>query len=651
MLAKRISAASMSSADGPTDLYQTGGFIARQELTTPPTTHSITNQRPSAIPRPSLQQSRTAGDPPNGAVHPAYLPRSRTLSQPYAFDSPNPTDSSAFSSGPSRSASPALNGKTTRIPVSRGRAGSTSSHTQGSMQGSVGRTEQELYPVEEGQRSYTSRSTVRLPNHKTSDIFSESAPFGTDSHMSSRPEFDHEFFDAHRYSSESEERPFEHWYRGDMSRNGGVGELRVGKRDEMLDIASYGHTIRKPSHGTSHGKTSRSRSNSRGRDFSASRHGTRPRAESIGATVRESIYIDDDEHANDSTMVLDEQPPTDVEADFDNYEEADAYPYEQDVLPHPNGTISTPSLSLNTSQTSATAARSHRTTPSNISRIPTPTSYRQISPPPRTPTPSKAVRGATENGATSSASSTPRAQRMPRSQSQPQTQTQAQRSPPSAKRKAKSPAASSSGSAAAKKSKPPSSMRRMTPRKEENRRSIGQYPATDGDDVVDAIPVWTQPVPPSGNWDDVVLPVVARKKGLDGHYATVDGSPRPKQTRETEYEPAPGTFGFDYSKVRRRPPPGDGEEQIPLDEFGQKTDAVNQLIDEQPKPQAPLFIKSPEPEPDRARSRASPPPSPPPFAHYATALANGEVQAIQPPVQKLEVDDDKGAGCCKCVIM
>jgi serine/arginine repetitive matrix protein 1 len=43
---------------------------------------------------------------------------------------------------------------------------------------------------------------------------------------------------------DSEERPFEHWYRGEVSRNGGVGELRVGKRQEMLDIANYGHMTR-----------------------------------------------------------------------------------------------------------------------------------------------------------------------------------------------------------------------------------------------------------------------------------------------------------------------------------------------------------------------------------------------------------------------
>jgi serine/arginine repetitive matrix protein 1 len=36
------------------------------------------------------------------------------------------------------------------------------------------------------------------------------------------------------------------------------------------------------------------------------------------------------------------------------------------------------------------------------------------------------------------------------------------------------------------------------------RRSIAQYPTpADGVDMVDAIPSWTEPVPASGNWDEV----------------------------------------------------------------------------------------------------------------------------------------------------
>ncbi|TFY81166.1 hypothetical protein EWM64_g2844, partial [Hericium alpestre] len=78
-------------------------------------------------------------------------------------------------------------------------------------------------------------------------------------------------------------------------------------------------------------------------------------------------------------------------------------------------------------------------------------------------------------------------------------------------------------------------------REDENRRSIAEYPDPGDGDMANAIPTWTQPVPPGGNWDDVVLPVVARKKGLDEYYTKADGSPKPRKKRES-IAPAPGTF-------------------------------------------------------------------------------------------------------------
>ncbi|KAE9387533.1 hypothetical protein BT96DRAFT_1005037 [Gymnopus androsaceus JB14] len=49
--------------------------------------------------------------------------------------------------------------------------------------------------------------------------------------------------DPSRASTDSE-RPFEHWYRGEVSRNGGVGEYRVARKQEMLEIANYGYTTK-----------------------------------------------------------------------------------------------------------------------------------------------------------------------------------------------------------------------------------------------------------------------------------------------------------------------------------------------------------------------------------------------------------------------
>jgi len=66
--------------------------------------------------------------------------------------------------------------------------------------------------------------------------------------------------------------------------------------------------------------------------------------------------------------------------------------------------------------------------------------------------------------------------------------------------------------------------------------------------MADAIPTWTQPVSPGGNWDDVrmypscvserelifsmhtqvVVPVVARKKGMDEFYTSAGGRQQKK---------------------------------------------------------------------------------------------------------------------------
>ena len=64
--------------------------------------------------------------------------------------------------------------------------------------------------------------------------------------------------------------------------------------------------------------------------------------------------------------------------------------------------------------------------------------------------------------------------------------------------------------------------------------------------MADAIPTWTQPVSPGGNWDEVrmslscerdlislmrtqvVLPVVARKKSMDEFYTSADGRQQKK---------------------------------------------------------------------------------------------------------------------------
>ncbi|CAL1713519.1 unnamed protein product [Somion occarium] len=641
VLSKRMSAASMASLEDrhPLDSYQANMVYVSREKTVSPVSQY---PKPSAIPRPSLSHSRTD-----------------TSSSSFERSSRSGSFNRALRPPSSRSNSPMNSMKATRIPISRGRTGSTSSY-QPSINGNMAKSESrttlskynghnaepsaELWPVDERQphSSVNSRSTLRTPRSQHSQIANENAPFSQSS-LSSRSGYDYDVTPA-RPSIDSEEAPFEHWYRGDISRNGGVGELRVARKQEMLDIANYGHTLRQASPRVIIGSSSRSRSTSRGRE---NHQRTRARTGSFDGN-RESIYISD-EHTRVGTMVLDEQPLTDIDTDVDaSMEMTDEDANERlQYTPRTNGTYSPPMRSETPTST--------RDLSNFRSRIPTPTP-KVISEPPRTPTPTQALRGASEPPPSTSTSSppTPRKSAMSQSQSQPGTTSQGQ----SNKRRGKSPGPALNGTAA-KKTKTSKSPARSPPKKTQRdmdvRRSISQYPNPEGDDVVDAIPSWTQPIPASGNWDDVVLPVVARKKGLDGHYAHADGSPKPKPPTETVYEPAPGTFGFDYSKYR--PPRTDtSPNEIPMDEFGQRKEPVQEQPSEQlrmalsPSPISPASAAGV----DRSRSRAE---SPAPFSHYAAPEKPDGIprlEASRSPAEQpanFPVEEETSGGCCKCIIM
>ncbi|THH30591.1 hypothetical protein EUX98_g3596 [Antrodiella citrinella] len=553
---------------------------------------------------------------------------------------------------PTRSESPyAAPAKGTRIPVSRGRTGSTSSF-QPSINGKsdsksglskingAGYTYDttasavELYPVEEIQAStVNSRSTAfRTPRSQFSDLANEQAPFNTNS-VSSRLYNQQPPDPPPRPSNDSEERPFEHWYRGDVSRNGGVGELRVARKQEMLDIANYGHTLRQASARLAATGGTRSRSNSQGQDGLMDSPRSRPRAGSLGA--RQSIYLDEDEQARVAAMVLDEQPLTDLDSDgeLEDDEFDDGYGDEdmterQAYSPPIDESISPPQSIYDRSTTPTSTKEFNKAT--FQSRIPTPTP-RAFVEPSRTPTPTQAV----------STPSTPRS----RTNQQPQQQSASA----NAKRRGKSPSATASTNAAkrARTAKSKSPAKKQT--KEEQRRSASVYPSTDGDDVTHAIPSWTQPVESNGNWDDVVLPAVARKKGLEG-YEQADGSPKPRSTGPIVYAPAPGTFGFDHSKYR---PPRHSNE-IPMDEFGQRQDPSSPPSSAPPKSSlgSPVKFNQPAPSPQPTIQRRVE--SPAPFAHYApedggVGAAPGTKDMPQPVVT--EQRDEDGGGCCKCVIM
>lgn len=197
-----------------------------------------------------------------------------------------------------------------------------------------------------------------------------------------------------------------------------------------------------------------------------------------------------------------------------------------------------------------------------------------------------------------------------------------------------------------------------------------------GDEIIeyemDAIPVWTQPKH-NGNWDDVVLPAVAKKMGISDGYEEFDGSsPRAARKRESSERvaPAPGTFGFDDSKYRRPQP-------LELDEFGRrdrsdpesgKGHQTSGESEEERQQTEPILRPISPGTLRRGRATAEPPPSPAPFASYQQRPLQpprtaSQPSMLQPPAvvspppperfvleKQREEKEDEG-GCCRCTIM
>ncbi|KAI9573498.1 hypothetical protein HD554DRAFT_2264671 [Boletus coccyginus] len=589
ILAKRMSIASVSSVD---DSQRSPAPRSTPDAPQTPR-HLPEPRKSSAIPRPSLQYSRTTADPPSDAssytrVNGASSPpkRARTYSQP---PNPLPTPDSSRPTSPRTS-----DVKPTRIPIAaRTRTASTTSHAHSIAQRADSRngsnqrphlpptpdTSQDLWVVRPSEPPQPSTPPIASIRHKASNIITNPLP------------------------SRQPERPFEHWYRGDVHRNGGVGELRVARRVEMLQIANYGHNLRKAIRAQT-------------RDSSGQMDSVRgrKRADSVGTGTHDSLYLDDD--PTKDSQLTDIDPDTDPETFYDAYINDTIH---SAVPGHPLSS----SRILDDNNTPKDPLRT-----SAESTVPTPPASRQ--------------RAQTGPRTTS-----------PTSLSSDQSHT---------KRRAKSPVASSPASTPKKarikaKTAPPA------PGRDDPRNSVATYPTPEGD-MVDAIPTWTQPVQKSGNWDEVVLPVVARKKGLDGQYEHAVGSPKPK-SRAAPVEPAPGTFGYDYTKYR--PPRRD--EEIQMREFGSLPEHEHVPLPEgdilpphtEPSPQ-PILLPLPptQPEepirPDPRQTVSRPPESPAPFAHYRIDHRVPTINITRPSLDTVEQrqgqeDDHTGGGCCKCVIM
>ncbi|KAJ7243739.1 hypothetical protein C8J57DRAFT_1191713 [Mycena rebaudengoi] len=557
-------------------------------------------------PRPSFQRtSSERPDKPNGAP----TKRSRTYSTPKLSEIPSNKSRSPDPSSRAQYSDP----KPTRIPkATRPRAGSITANGNANGRHSPYNSPSAEPPRRGNQgllppaalTEKPSQETIHIPMKASPGLLHEPAPFvygseSTTSHDEAPP----------RPSNDSEERPFEHWYRGEVSRNGGVGELKMGKRAEMLEIANYGHTLKQK------------QALAAAREAEPSTPRRRKRSDSADP-YRESLYLDE-EHAANVGRVLDEGPLTDVDAemsdvDYHNQHAADDH---------------------------------YRTT------TPTPATFRQQAPPTRIPGPSAPSPPQPQNQR--GASEPPTFPTSPSSLSQSSRQLQNPK-----RAAAASPTASTSASKKPRAAVTPKPKAKAKPKRantvadEKNRRSVAYYPSPgsgDEEDMADAIPTWTQPVTPStGRWDDVVLPVVARKKGLEGLYEHADGSPKPRKVEEP-IAPAPGTFGWDHSKYR--PPRNDLE----MDEFGQpRPRPVEPRAENGGEEDAPGEFGGPLYPPtahDQQRvgpqgTRGEAPRGAEQQQRAAAARRHrpgggeGEQQQQQ---QQAEAEDD--SGCCKCVVM
>ncbi|GJJ15618.1 hypothetical protein Clacol_009896 [Clathrus columnatus] len=581
------------------------------------------SQRPSAIPRPSysrtnerLNTSTTRHDTPAPPAESSSLDgnqpatrRKRTQSTPFPFEpssDPANTPSSSVPNGKQvsstnsgQAAAKSHGGRTTptpsRIPTVPSRIRSGSQSSQG-LSGTVGKSMGTKIQASETNPINGSELLSNLVQMKSSSSSTSQQQRISEDHQTSsgnvqqRRGVDENINE--RISSD-EERPFQHWYRGDVSRNGGVGEYRVGKRIEMLDIASFGHA--------SSGKTRRTKVPD-GHVVPPSQFSGKPlrkRAESVSSIERTSLFM---ETPDETIMgrVLDETPLTDVDSNIDrrlrrqsiaSMEEMSLYMESSDLskaLDEPSGMEG--DIVHDAQNQSAT-----KHPPSeNTKKIHLPTSKQDKPADTRSRNMSNARHEA--KGSTSTTSSVP--------------ETASSRNGRPPRGRAQSPVERS----------------RTPGRKVDQKRSKSAADAlrlpessvpAEFSGLTDAVPDTRTPIPVDGNWDEMILPTVARRMGIE--YEKTESIP-PKSS-QPQIVPAPGTFGFDYSKYKPSRP---SEEAMVMTEFGTRTpiseskdldegEPAQQLESMEP---AELPIDKPPPPTQQMRPRRD---TLPPFAHYTEA--------------------------------
>lgn len=484
-LSKRISAISLSSSDDfPAQHSYASNHTSSQDTVQYTSRHgSNFNKKPSAIPRPSLQISRNTNDeaagPSNTAKHQSSdgrpIIRQRTYSQPYVYEEvamnvartpPEPPKSLLPTPASSRPSSPTPFTPSSHPYISKAqfdhRYAGAGSHSQYQPTAATKQEHLDHLPITNvySPRSQQSNlSTVRSYRQRDSVILQEQAPFTVNSSESSF----HDNIDFPSRLSTDEERPFEHWYRGEVSRNGGVGELRVANRKEMLDIANYGHVLRQHT-SRPHNLTS-----------TIPHLGGTSRPDSISA--RGSFYLEDYDVSHTNT-VLDEMPLTDLDVDTETDHDTTYTHYDVKQTSTENAPIPTTVSRLTPPSRLPTPARNHGSQDASSSQATEEYTRGLSSPPDLAPTLSHQPRSAVLNI------------------TQPQSLSAAQK----AKRgRTKSPPASVNKKAKVtqyKRSKSAIDVRRRT---DVDIDSPMEFP----DGMADAIPSWTQPIPKTGNWDDV----------------------------------------------------------------------------------------------------------------------------------------------------
>lgn len=680
MLTQRLSTISGGSAD---DAKQQPQPQEEPHDTRPPTSssrrtpngtrsHTPTNPnhlpRPSAIPRPSFSRPGERPITPanrNHAAAPAEpssshenqsttatSARKRTQSTPFPFDPPPDPPNSSLPNGKQSTSSNNSNsgaaksngGRTTptpsRIPTvpSRIRSGSQSSQGLNTIGKSVGA---KIAPSEPNSTHISESPSTLNP------VPPSSASTSASRHRASE---DHQGYRANKQShagreesvnerlSSDEEKPFVHWYRGDVSRNGGVGEYRVGKREEMLDIASFGHKplnkARRPqeSHGLPPMFNDRS---------------LRKRAESISSIERTSLHLENPD-GSITGRLLDEAPLEDPE-----FNSVNRRPRRQSIA-----SMERMSLYMEPVEGLDGVPSSEAKSNTMNSDSPSPTTLPE---PKNNYLPSSATQGKHPQSRTRKVSN-------PRHESKASTSTTASLPETLASRKARGRTQSP-----VERSKTP--QKRVDQKRSKSAAdAVLHLKPPDGPDdselTPDAIPDTRTPIPIDGNWDEMVLPTVARRMGIE--YEKKD--PATAKSSESPVAPAPGTFGFDYTKYRPWRP--SEEEAIAMSEFGMRSSPPppppQNLGEEELRPQEQPTQQEPslsqpsyevpiEKPPEAIQQMRPRRDTLPPFAHYAGTHPPKERQDMPQVVihsQDMEtqratvyVEEGEETRCCKCIIM